>query len=148
MEALGLPCPESLFGSVGAALSTLGSIIAALDKLGPKATMAQIVKGAVAVGAGGPAITAAGRVLLGAGAVLASYYVGACIGSLAVATGRSLSGGMSIADIFDCAKRHGIPTPAELQKTLIAFPEICNADLRGGARIALRKAQWAKLAVA
>ena len=82
------------------------------------------------------------------GGCFLSFYVGACIGSLAVATGKSLSGGLSIVDIFDCAKSHDIPTSPELQKTLIAFPEICNADLRGSARIALRKAQWKKLSVA
>jgi hypothetical protein len=49
--------------------------------------------------------------------------------------------GLSIADLFACAKSHGIPTSPELQKTLIAYPEICNADLRGAARIAVRKAQ-------
>jgi hypothetical protein len=148
MEALGLPAPESLFGTLTTALATIGSLAAPLKEFGAQATMGQLAKLAAAGSAACPAAAIICDKALVLAGCAASYYVGACIGSLAVATGRSLSGGMSIADLFDCAKSHGIPTSPELQKTLIAFPEICNADLRGNVRIAVRMAQWAKLPIA
>ncbi len=148
MEALGLPAPESLFETVSSATAAITALAAALKNYGPQATMGQLAKATVATGAASPAaavICDKGAVFAGC---LASFYVGACIGSLAVATGKSLSGGLSIVDIFDCAKSHDIPTPPSFQKTLISYPEICNAGLRNSARVAVRKAQWKKLAVA
>ncbi len=148
MDALGLPAPESLFGTLTVAVGTIAALTAPLKEYGSQVTMADVIKLTAATGVAAPAATIIYDKALVAAGCLFSYYVGACIGSLSVATGRYISGGMSIADLFDCAKRHGIPTSPELQKTLIAYPEICNADLRGSARIAVRKAQWSKMAVA
>lgn len=143
-----MPCPESLFGSASTAVGAICALAASIKDLKAHATMGEVAAVIAATEAASPVaaiIYKAGEVFLGC---LASFYLGACIGSLSVATGRSLSGGMSISDLFDCAKSHAIPTSPELQKTLIAYPEICNADLRGSARIAVRKAQWSKMAVA
>lgn len=41
------------------------------------------------------------------GTLTAAYYVGACIGSLAVATGKYLSGGLSILDCINTANEYG-----------------------------------------
>jgi hypothetical protein len=153
MEEMGLPAPETLFGKLTTAATTIAAMANYVKIYGDKATVAEMVGtiSGAAAGAGGGTVgvaTVFSEVVVFTGSLLAAYYVGACIGSLAVATGKSLSGGISIADVFACAKSHGIPTSPELQKTLIAFPEICNADLRGSARIAVRNAQWAKMAVA
>jgi len=176
MEALGLPCPESLFGSASAAVGAICTVAASIKELGAHATMGQVAALIEATEAASPVaaiIYKAGEVFLGC---LASFYLGACIGSLAVAEAKSggtcltlpirayiklqiealrpyrhaakILSNISISDIFECAKRHGIPIPSWLQKTLIAYPEICNADLRRSARIAVHKAQWSKMAVA
>ncbi|MBT8338647.1 MAG: hypothetical protein KJP07_01415 [Desulfatitalea sp.] len=153
MVALGLPAPESLFGKLTTAVASIGTMSSYVKTYGTTATVAEMLgalPGAAPAAGGGAAGVAAvvSEITFTFGALAASFYVGACIGSLAVATGKSLSGGLSIADLFACAKSHGIPTSPELQKALIAYPEICNADLRGAARIAVRKAQLAKMAVA
>lgn len=134
MKSLGLPAPETLFGNLTTATSNITAIVVVAEKYGAGITIAELV------GAG-----LLSEKLIIIGTCGAAFYVGACIGSLSVATGRSLSGGMSIADLFYCAKRHNIPTSPQLHKTFIAYPELCNADLRSSAKIAFRKAQWAKM---
>lgn len=42
------------------------------------------------------------------GSMLASVYIGAVIGSLAVALGRTLSGGASLSDALALANRNGV----------------------------------------
>ncbi len=176
MESMGLPAPESLFGTVSIAAATITALAAPLKDYGPHATIGQLSKLVPLAAAASPVaaiIIDKATVLAGC---IASFYVGACIGSLAIAEAKSggtwvtrpirayitlqmdalrpyrsaarIISNTSISDIFDCAKKHGIPIPSWLQKTLIAYPELCNADMRGIDRIALRKAQWAKLAVA
>jgi hypothetical protein len=44
MEALGLPAPESLFGTLTTALATIGSLAAPLKEFGAQATMGQLAK--------------------------------------------------------------------------------------------------------
>jgi hypothetical protein len=90
MEALGLIAPpESLYGTQALAISTISTILAYIDKFGTKVTVRELA------GAG----TKLERLTV-LGALGASYYAGAVIGSLAVATGRTMSGGTSIADVL------------------------------------------------
>lgn len=95
MEALGLaPPPESLFGTQQLAISTISTIVGCIDKFGTKVTVLEIA------GAG----TRLEQMAV-VGALGASYYAGAAIGSLAVATGRTLSGGTSLSDVlFETSK--------------------------------------------
>jgi len=96
MEALGLtPPPESLFGTQQLALSTISAILTYIDKFGTKATVLEMA------GAGTRL-----EQLATVGALGAAYYAGAAIGSLAVATGRTISGGTSLGDVlFEASKR-------------------------------------------
>lgn len=94
MEALGLTAPDSLFGSQQAAVGTITTILAFTDKHGAKVTVQELV------GAGTKL-----EVLGAMGAVCAAFYAGAAIGSLAVATGRTLSGGTSLGDVLYEASR-------------------------------------------
>jgi hypothetical protein len=96
MEALGLIAPpESLYGSQALAISTISTILATIDKFGTKVTVREL--------AGAGTRLEALAVL---GALGASYYAGAVIGSLAVATGRTISGGTSIGDVlYEVSKR-------------------------------------------
>lgn len=95
MEALGLaPPPESLFGTQQLAISTISTILGCIDKFGTKVTVLELI------GAG----TRLEQMAV-VGVVGASYYAGAAIGSLAVATGRTLSGGTSLGDVlFEASK--------------------------------------------
>lgn len=74
MRALRLDAPTSLFSSLQTAIGTLTTMLGALKALGPDATVAELVG----------ATTTLEK--LGGGAMAASYYVGATLGSLIVAT--------------------------------------------------------------
>jgi len=75
MRALGLDAPTSLFSSLQTAVGTFTTMLGALKALGPKATVAEIVGATTAL-----------EKLGAIGAIAASYYVGATLGSLIVAT--------------------------------------------------------------
>ena len=101
MEALGLaPPPETLFGTQQAAISTISTILGCIDKFGTKVTVLELI-------AAGTKLEQMAVV----GAVGASYYAGAAIGSLAVATGRTLGGGTSLADVLFEASRWRLQRP-------------------------------------
>jgi hypothetical protein len=100
MAALNLPAPESLFGSAQTALGTATAMITYVDKFGPKVTVGELI--------------GAGTRLEGlttVGVCLATYYVGAVIGSLAVATGRCLGKGTSLGDVLLVAAKYGLSRP-------------------------------------
>ncbi|WP_208620708.1 hypothetical protein [Paraburkholderia aspalathi] len=79
MSALGLPAPSSLFGSIQAAASNVATMLGALKTLGPSATVAELIGATTAL-----------EVLSVVGALSASFYVGACIGSLIVAANAAM----------------------------------------------------------
>ena len=94
MDALHLPAPENLYGSVATAQASISGMLAYVDKFGPNVTVLEMI------GAG----TNLER-LATVGAVQGAYYIGAAIGSLAVATGRTLGGGTSLSDVLFEASR-------------------------------------------
>lgn len=101
MEALGLaPPPESLFGTQQLALSTITAILAYVDKFGTKVTVLEMVSAGTRL-----------EQLATLGTLGAAYYAGAAIGSLAVATGRTISGGTSLGDVLFEASRWGFKRP-------------------------------------
>lgn len=90
MEGLGLTAPPaSLFGTQQLAVATLTAILANIDKFGTRVTVMEIAGAATKL-----------EKLAVVGAVGASFYAGAVIGSLAVATGRTISGGTSLSDVI------------------------------------------------
>jgi len=97
MDSLGLPAPEGLFGSLNATVGNAAVLMSQIDKLGRGVTMREI---AVA----DTRLKGLGVI----GACSAAFYVGAIIGSIAVATGRSASGGTALADVLFAAKRHDL----------------------------------------
>ena len=100
MEALGLPAPDSLFGSVQSAVTTVTVLLASIDKFGQRTTIAELI-------GAGTRLEKLGMI----GTLSAAFYAGACIGSLAVATGRSLSGGASVADVLLYARVNHLHRP-------------------------------------
>jgi len=100
MEGLGLPAPASLFGSVQTAVANASVILSQIDKFGKTVTIGELI--------------GAGTRLEGLGIIAAcsaSFYVGAVIGSIAIATGRSLAGGTSISNIIQTANGYNINRP-------------------------------------
>lgn len=90
MEELGLaPPPESLFGTQAAAVSTIATLFGFIDKFGTNVTVLEMA------GAGTKL-----ELLAVVGAVGAAYYAGAAVGSLAIATGRTINGGTSLSDVL------------------------------------------------
>ena len=111
MESLGLPAPDTLFGTLATATATISAIVASVEKFGTAVTIGELI------GAG-----ILSEKLLAIATLSAAYYAGACLGSLAVATGRYFSGGLSIGDLFTCATAHGIVTPKWLSNTIATNP--------------------------
>lgn len=108
MESLGLPAPESLFGTLQTAVANAAVFVAQMDKYGKKITVGELI------GAG----TRLEKLGV-AGALSAAFYVGAVIGSIAIATGRTLSGGTSITDVLLTARQQNLSRPwlrASLQR--------------------------------
>lgn len=100
MEALNLAAPESLFGSTQTALGTITAMLTYADRFGPRVTVMEMI------GAGTKL-----ELLATVGAMQVAYYAGAAIGSLAVATGRTLAGGTSLSDVLFEASRLGFKRP-------------------------------------
>jgi len=110
MDALGLPTPTGYYDSI---VTTMGAIatLAETASLYPQMSIMQAWKLA------NPALKLRSLV-----AVTAAYYVGAAIGSAAVAIGRSLGCGASLADAIQLAKSNGI-YGNWVEKELAAHPE-------------------------
>lgn len=97
MEALGLPAPESLFGTLQAAVGNAAIFVTHMDRYGTRITVGELI-------GAGTRLEKLGTVAT----LSAAFYVGAVIGSIAVATGRTLSGGTSIADVLLAARQQGL----------------------------------------
>jgi hypothetical protein len=89
MQALGLPVPSNLFDSYNSAVAHAAVMVEALRTLGKGATIGELVGATTGL-----------EKLKVAAAFGASAYVGAVIGSIAVASGRSLGCGYRISDMF------------------------------------------------
>jgi hypothetical protein len=112
MDSLGLATPESLFSNSQSAIATASTLLALIDKFGKKVTVAEMI------GAGTKM-----EKLTVLGAVNASYYVGAVVGSIAVATGRTLAGGMSLSDVLLSAQMNHLHRPW-LSGLMVRHPEV------------------------
>jgi hypothetical protein len=101
MEALNLAPPaESLFATQALAVATINTFVAFVDKFGTRVTVLDVIYAGTRL-----------EQLSVVGALGAAYYTGALIGSLAVATGRTLSGGTSLADVLYEASKWKLNRP-------------------------------------
>lgn len=100
MDGLGLPAPESLFGTVQAAVGSASVLLSMVDKFGKRVTVGELI---------GAGTRLEGLAVISACA--AAFYVGAVIGSIAVATGRSMAGGVSLADVFSTVNKYHFSRP-------------------------------------
>lgn len=97
MNALGMPVPKGMFDTYSRATLTAGSILGALQTLGPGATAAELF-----------GATVAAKKVLVLAAFGACAYAGAVVGSIAVASGRALSCGTRISDMFVFLHKHDL----------------------------------------
>lgn len=97
MTALGLPVPSTLFDSFNAAVANAGLILETIHTLGKVATMAEVIRATTGL-----------EKLKVVASLGAAYYVGAVIGSIAVASGRLLGCGSRIADVFVLMRRNDL----------------------------------------
>lgn len=100
MDALGLPAPRELYANAILAWAAVSKMTAALDLLGPTATVGEII---------GATIRAEKMAVIAA--CSAAAYIGAVIGSIAVATGRVLGNGATINDALFAASVHKMDRP-------------------------------------
>lgn len=89
IEALGLPVPSTLFDTYQTAIATASTLVGTLATLGKGATMAEFIGATVGL-----------EKLAVAASIGAAAYTGAVIGSIAIASGRLLSCGGRMSDLF------------------------------------------------
>jgi hypothetical protein len=100
MDGLGLPAPESLFGTLQAAVGSASVILGMVDKFGKRVTIGELI---------GAGTRLEGLAVISACA--AAFYVGAVIGSIAIATGRSTANGASLADVLNAVNKYHFSRP-------------------------------------
>jgi hypothetical protein len=110
MEAMGLPVPESLFTSFTTAIASTTTLVEALKKFGPRVTVLELIHAGF--------LTEKLKVI---GAMTASFYVGAVIGSLFIAAQKQITGGKDLIDVLNFSQFHGIDFD-ELTGVLHNFP--------------------------
>jgi hypothetical protein len=125
MSALGLPAPNSLFSTLQAATANFAAMLNAFKAVGPGATVAEMIGATTGL-----------EVLGIIGAISASAYVGAVIGSLIVAADESMlctSSVSATSSVHQWAARNGIHIPAEMYAYLQWHPEVMiNMPSRSG----------------
>lgn len=114
MSDLNLDVPVSWHSGMVAVLRRVGSVAMLEDKIGLGTGVVQAIRGA----------SAAEGVLLVNG-FEASWYLGAAIGSVAVATGRYLGCGTTIVDALAYASGQGVFSPS-VRMILLTHPEIVD----------------------
>lgn len=119
MQSLGLPAPETLFGNLQLALANAAAFIAHIDKFGQRITVKELIGAGVRAEKLGMIAT-----------LSAAFYVGAVIGSIAVATGRTLSGGVTLADVLWDIRCNGLYRPW-LADTMRRHPAINDTRVIG-----------------
>jgi hypothetical protein len=87
MELLGLAAPRSVFGTLALATANIAALSRAMQQYPQRVTVVEIWR-TIPAFATAAAMSEVAVVLGGIGA---AFYVGACLGSLLVATGQSLS---------------------------------------------------------
>ncbi|WP_322051475.1 hypothetical protein [Paraburkholderia bannensis] len=110
MGALGLDVPASLTQAPANVAARVGAWVAAYEKFGKAVTLADVI------GAG----TASERLLV-FGAVYASFWLGAAVGSLMVATTKYLDCGTSPTATANAARQFTFDTGFRIPPTILAI---------------------------
>jgi hypothetical protein len=116
MEALGLDVPKSWYGKGTQIVATLAALVALSEKFGSRVTIGELLSAGTK-----------GELLLVAGSGYASWYLGAAVGSAAVASGRYIGCGTQMIDILGYAGRNQLLTPA-ITRRLMVHSEIYDSS--------------------
>jgi hypothetical protein len=124
MQGFGLPCPETLFGTLSSALATTGAMIEAL-KVSPSSSAVEVLRAFPARGGQVAKLAGLSELLKTLGGYLAAAYVGACIGAVIVSAwdtwGVAAVGKLRV--LFrDCEQTHGKALHQLLQEITTANP--------------------------
>ncbi|POS08051.1 hypothetical protein C3Y08_11190 [Burkholderia gladioli] len=136
MEALGLPAPVSLFGTMQTAAGTLTTILGTIKGLGAEATVAELIGATTGL-----------EMLAVVSAVGAAFYAGAVVGSLVVATDASLYCGRkttAAATVRQWAASRGQALPASVYQVIQRHPEVLQPS--PGSRSFAFRAQFTRAA--
>lgn len=98
MASLGLPMPSTTFETIGSMTAIATSMAEIIEINGTSINLYQALS----------KINSAKKTLSISAGITASYYLGALIGSMAVATGRCLSGGVTMSEAIWAAREMGI----------------------------------------
>jgi hypothetical protein len=124
MQALGLPVPKSWFSSIGTAIATIKAINHAIKINGPEMPISYIVRGIPALASS----IAVSELLAPIEAVTASFYLGACIGSLGVATHKTLN--CNFTNTFDFKKAWNlISDSGQVPSYLLQYSSLRSAPI-------------------
>lgn len=118
MSALGLPAPSGLFSTLQAATANVAAMLNAFRLVGKDATVAEMIGATTAL-----------EGLAVVGALSASYYVGACIGSLIVAADKAMvctSGVQAAGSVRQWAVGAGLNVPQHLYAFIELHPEVIS----------------------
>ena len=119
MDGLGLPAPETLFASAQMAVTNALIFLGHIDKFGATITVRELIVAGTRLERLGVVATTS-----------AAFYVGAVVGSIAVATGRNIVGRASIADVLLTANKYWLNRPW-LVVTLHRWPGIYQRGRAG-----------------
>ena len=97
MKSMGLPVPSTLYGTIATTLGSVGALAGAIAKVGATTTLAELIVTFPIAACSTAAAAAVTEVIAVGGGLLASLYVGACIGSIIVAAYETL-------EVFDLIK--------------------------------------------
>ncbi|WP_146749854.1 hypothetical protein [Paraburkholderia bryophila] len=117
MDALGLDVPSSISTAPANVLARVGAMVAAAEKLGKTASIGEVI-----------GATTASEKLLAFGAIYASFWLGAAVGSLMVATDAYLDCGSTPNATMKGVQKFtfdsGIRVPAQTLFVMQTNPEI------------------------
>lgn len=135
---MGLPCPETIFGTLAAATATIGAIAKAVATYGTEVTLGELIGAGIITGAVAQGIS---EVVGYVGALTASFYVGVCLGALSICTGEAIGGALSI---YQMDQNFYNRTNANLSPDLLAImdsnPEMLGDDQDNSFDVRLRGA--------
>lgn len=127
MSSLGLPAPEGVWGTLATATATINTLLSAIGSAGAKMTVTELL----IVAEEGATIAILKSTMVGVGGLLASFYVGACIGALLYATQMTVSGKFALQDasantLLQQAQRYGIEIPTK-SYALLMMATACDS---------------------
>lgn len=112
MGGLGYSIPDGLLSNQQLVIGSITTILGAIKEFGPRVTVVELIRAGLLT-----------ERLAFVGTGYASFFAGAAIGSAAVASGRYLACGASLADVLEYAASKRLLTP-DARQVLTQNPQI------------------------